>query len=184
MTYSKEFQNKTVNPLLKKEFGFKNDFEVPRILKITINSGIGKISKESKDSAENIFKDIKNIAGQYPVYIKSNKAISGFKLREGDVVGVKVTLRGQKMYDFLEKLIKIVFPRIRDFRGIKKSAIDKNGNINIGVKEHTVFPEIKIEIVKNLFGLQICITTTANTKIQARKLLEAYGAVFEHHLKR
>jgi len=179
MSYSKKYYKQTICPILKKEFKLKNDFEVPKIIKIVVNSGIGKISKESKDSTETVFNDIKKITGQQPIYTKSNKAISGFKLRQGDIVGVKVTLRGQKMYDFLEKLIKIVFPRIRDFRGIKKSAIDNNGNINIGIREHTVFPEIKIETVKNVFSLQVCITTDANTKKQAKKLMEAFGAVFE-----
>ncbi len=184
MTFSNDYFKKQILPDLKKKYSFKNDLQVPKIEKIVINAGIGNLVKESKDNLDIILADMVKIAGQKPQVIKSKKAISGFKLRPGDVVGLKATLRGDRMYDFLEKLIKIAFPRIRDFRGIKKSTVDKNGNINIGIKEHSVFPEIKIEEVKKVFGLQISIKTNAKTKMQALNLIKAFGAVFEKPAKK
>jgi large subunit ribosomal protein L5 len=183
MTFSEKFFKEKIAPELKGEFKFKNYFEIPKITKMVINCGIGRLVKESKDNLDIISADIIKISGQKPQVIKSNKAISGFKLKPGDIVGLKVTLRGQRMYDFLEKLIRITFPRIRDFRGLKKSVVDKNGNINIGIKEHTVFPEIKIEEVKKVFSLQVSISTTAKNQDQGIALLKTYGAVFEKEAK-
>ncbi len=179
MSYLKKYYQEKIAPELKKALKKDNFLALPKIEKITINVGVGKYLQESKDNLEPIVSDFQAIVGQKPVYIKSNRAISGFKLKIGDIVGIKATLRNQRMYDFLEKLIKIAMPRIKDFRGIKKSAIDKYGNINIGIKEHPVFPEIRIEEVKKVFSFQINISTTAKNKKEAELLLKEFGAVFE-----
>lgn len=160
-----------VLPAMQKRFGIDNVMAVPKISKVTINIGIGKITKDDK-FIEKIKKDLALLTGQIPVSRKAKKSISGFKLREGVTIGLSVTLRGKRMYDFLDRFISIALPRSRDFRGIEVSNFDRNGNLNIGIKEHSIFPEIHYESIKDIFGLQITITTTAKDKEQGIELLK------------
>ena len=163
---------------LKKEFPRDNIHALPRVEKIVVNVGCGKVTSDSK-YIEKVSRDLKIITGQIPLETKAKKAISGFKIRKNLPIGLKVTLRGKRMEDFLARLINIALPRIRDFRGIKKSAVTSGGNINLGIREDTVFPEIKHDQVEKVFSLQINIVTTAKSRQDAQKLLEAYGAIFE-----
>ncbi len=173
-----EKYRKEVVPKMKERFGYKNEMEVPKIIKVVINTGIGKITKDAK-MMEHIINDITLISGQKPIITKAKKSISAFKVREGMPMGVKATLRGARMYDFLDKLANVAFPRIRDFRGISPDSFDKNGNYSIGIKEHIVFPEISSEEIKQIFGLEIGIITTAKTKEEAYALLELCGFKFK-----
>lgn len=162
---------------MKKTFGYKNVMAVPRITKVVINTGFGKvIIPKTKDEQKKFFDYINNnlaqITGQKPVLNKARKSISTFKLREGNIIGAKVTLRGKRMYDFLEKLINIVLPRSRDFRGIALKAVDEHGNLNIGIREHIIFPEISPEKSPIFLGLEITIVTTAKTKQEGESLFK------------
>ena len=148
---------------MKKKFGFKSEFEVPAIKKAVVNVGIGKYLKNSAD-VDDVFNAMVQLTGQKPLKTKSKKSIAGFKIRDGLEVGMKITLRGKRMWDFLERLIGASIPRIRDFQGIKKTSIDKEGNLNLGIKEHTVFPEIVPEDVKNVVSFQVTVTTSARNK--------------------
>ncbi len=159
-------------PKLKEILKKDNSLSIPKIDKITINAGIGSYIKSHNKDYSNIVENITSIAGQKPVITRSKKSISNFKLRENDVVGMMVTLRGKKMYDFLNKLINIVFPRVRDFRGLSPKSFDGNGNYSIGFKEHTVFPEISPDDVIKLHGLQVNICTTATNNEEAFELLK------------
>lgn len=165
-------------PELKKTLGIANDMAVPKVTKIVINTGIGTYLKNHKDPS-NVVENISAITGQKPVLIKARKSVSNFKIREGMVVGARVTLSGDNMYHFLNKLINIVFPRVRDFRGISLKAFDGNGNYSIGFKEHTVFPEIRHDDVINGHGLQININTSAKNNEEALALLKALGFPFK-----
>jgi len=171
-----KFQNEII-PTLKAEYKYRSYFEVPRITSISVNVGVGKI-KDSKESMEAVANDVQLITGQKPRYNKARMSVAGFKLREGQVVGYSVTLRNRRMYDFIERLVNIALPRIRDFRGLPDTSFDQNGNYSIGIKEHTIFPEIKYENAKQAFGLQVNINTTAETKGEAKKLLEKFGFPF------
>lgn len=173
---------KEIAPKLKKEMELKNILAVPKVEKIVINTGIGRTLDNPK-LLEGIISDLTLICGQKPIITPARKAISGFKIKKGDAVGLKVTLRGNRMYDFLEKLINITMPRIRDFRGVKVESLDKNGNLNFGVKEHTIFPEMKGEKIQTPFGLQVTIVTTAKNPKQAQKLFESLGMIFEEKQK-
>ena len=148
-------------------FPNKNKLALPRIEKIIINIGAGKVTEDPK-YIEKVSTDLKKISGQVPIKTKSKKSISGFKIRQGLSIGLKVTLRGKRMKDFLSRLINITLPRIRDFRGVKQSAVTKEGNVNIGIREHTVFPEIKHDEIEKVFGLQINIVTTAKSGEEAK----------------
>jgi len=174
-TLKEQFQT-VVAPQLRKDFGFKNVHETPKIVKVTLNAGFGK-GKDAK-FADVVVETFKRIAGQMPMKTKARKSIAGFKVREGMVVGVMTTLRGQKMWDFLEKLSRIAFARIRDFRGIMESSVDKDGNFNYGFTEHTAFPEIPTDEVESLHGLQVTITTTAKTQAEGLALLKGIGFPF------
>ncbi len=165
---------KEVVKAMQKEFDYKNVWEVPTIKKVTINAGIGKINKE-KEKIEELVGYLKDITGQAPVKTKARKAISGFKVREGADVGLKVTLRGKKMWDFLDRLVHIALPRTRDFQGIKLSALGARGNLNLGIKEIVIFPEINPENVRNNFGLQISVSNSANNPIEGEKLFRLLG---------
>ncbi len=165
---------KEVVPAMQKKFGYKNILEVPRLKKVTVNSGIGKFSKE-KEKTEELAEYLKAITGQAPVKTKARKAISGFKVREGMDLGMKVTLRGQKMWDFLDRLVHIALPRTRDFQGIKKSTLGARGNLNLGIKEIIIFPEINPENVRNNFGLQVSISNSAQTKEEGEELFRLLG---------
>lgn len=177
MTKLKEKYRNEIIPKLKGEYNYSSVFEVPKISALSINVGVGKI-KESKDLLQSVVNDLQLITGQKPRYNKARISVSGFKLREGQIVGYSVTLRNKRMYDFIERLVNITLPRIRDFRGLPDTSFDQNSNYSIGIKEHTIFPEIKYENVKQPFGLQINIQTTAKTKDEAKKLLENFGFPF------
>lgn len=168
------FYKDEVVPKLKEEFGYKNIHAVPSIQSVTLNIGLGNGTKDAKymETAE---KTLTRISGQKPVSTKARKSISGFKIREGNVVGLKVTLRGQRMWDFLEKLIKVSLPRVRDFRGLSAKAFDGQGNYSIGLKEHTAFPEISSDEIELVHGLQITIATSATTDPEAKALLTHLG---------
>lgn len=177
MTNLKNYYNKDVVSEMKETFSYNNVFQVPKIVKVTVNSGLGQ-AKDSEEILKTAVNDIAKITGQHPKTNKSKKSISGFKLREGQTVGISVTLRGQRMYDFIERLVNIALPRIRDFRGLPAKSFDNRGNYSIGIKEHTIFPEIKFETVKEPMNLQVNITTTAATDEEGGKLLELLGFPF------
>lgn len=168
---------KTVVPALQKELGLKNVMQVPRVTKVVLNAGIGRFIKES-NFIENVEKTLTKITGQKPVRTKAKKAISNFKIREGQEIGVMVTIRGPRMYDFLEKLTKVTFPRVRDFHGISDKAFDRQGNYTIGFKENIAFPEVKMEEIEKIHGLQIIINTNAKDKTQGKALLTHLGFPF------
>ena len=169
-----EKYRKTVIPAMQKVFNIENVMAVPKIEKVVINTGIGKLVKDDK-TADRIAKELTLIVGQKPVYRKAKKSISGFKLREGVNVGISVTLRGERMYDFLDRLISIALPRSKDFRGIDSKNFDKTGNLNFGIKESSIFPEINYENVKDIFGLEITVVTTAQNREQGVALLKQLG---------
>lgn len=170
----KEKYNKVAASELKNQLGVKNGLQVPRIEKVVVNVGIGRIAKETV-AIDEIFKTITTITGQKAVKVKSKKSISGFKLREGMEVGIKVTLRGNRKWDFIEKLVGAALPRVRDFQGIKESAVDEGGNLNIGIKEQMIFPEIHPEDVKHIFGFQVTVVTTAKNRKEGLALFKALG---------
>lgn len=174
---------KEIAPELKKTLGIKNVMAVPKLVSITLNSGIGTYTKTHNKDYSNIVDNFKAISGQKPVVSKATKAISNFKVKINDPMGVSVTLRGARMYDFLNKLINIVFPRVRDFRGVSSRSFDGRGNYSIGFKEHTVFPEISPDDVMKIHGLEVNITTTARTNQEGYELLKAFGFPFNKPLK-
>lgn len=159
---------------LQKDLGLSNVMTVPRIEKVVVNVGIGKFIKNSEALTE-VENGIRDITGQQPVHTKAKKSISSFKIREGQEVGMKVTLRGARMWDFLNRLIGAALPRVRDFHGIETKVIDKAGNLNIGIKEHTIFPEIVAENVRHPFSFQITVVSTAKNQDDAEKLYRALG---------
>lgn len=173
-----EQYNKGIIPAMKEKFGYKNVMEIPKLEKVTLNTGLGSALKDDKYT-ELVEKTLTNISGQKAVRAKARKAIAGFKIREGMDVGVKVTLRGQKMYDFVDKLINITLPRVRDFWGISEKVVDKKGNISIGFKDHTVFPEVSPEEIDRLHGLQVNIKTTANSHEEGVELFKLMGFPFD-----
>lgn len=162
---------------LKEQFGYKNDMMIPRLEKIVLNMGVGEAVGDSK-KVKSAFEDLTLIAGQKPVTTKAKNSIAGFKLREGMPIGVKVTLRGDRMYEFLDRLVTIAMPRIRDFRGIRGKNFDGRGNFAMGVKEHIVFPEIEYDKVDQVWGMDIVITTTAKTDAEAKALLTQFNMPF------
>ncbi len=170
---------KEVNPKLTELLHKKNVNAVPKVTKVTINVGIGTYIKSHNKDYSNIVENIAKISGQKPVVTFARKAISNFKLKENDPVGVIVTLRGKRMYDFLEKLINIVFPRVRDFRGISPKAFDGGGNYSVGFKEHIVFPEISPDDVIKIHGLEVNIVTTAKNNEEGFALLKELGFPFK-----
>ena len=170
----KEKYQKEVVPAMKQKFGYKNDLAVPKIGKVVVNIGTGAYSKDEK-AQEEISRDLALITGQKPVVTLAKKAISAFKIRQGLPVGLKVTLRGRRMYDFVERLINIVLPRTRDFRGLPVKSIDQKGNLNLGIKEHIIFPEISPEDIKKIFGMEITIATNAKNKERALELFKLLG---------
>lgn len=177
MTF-KEFFQTEVKSALKKELGLKNSLAVPNLVKVVLNVGAGE-AVTNKGVIAKIQEQISLIAGQRAVVTKARKSVSAFKIREGLAIGVKVTLRGDRMYEFLQKFITIVIPRLRDFRGIDSSAVDAHGNLNIGFTEQTLFPEIEYDKVDKLRGLQITVVTTARNKEKGRLLFEKLGIAFK-----
>ena len=175
----KVLYDQTVIPAMVKKFNYKNVNQVPKLVKITINSGLGDVKDNSK-SVQLAQKELELIAGQKPVLTAAKKSVANFKIREGQSVGMKVTLRGTRMYEFFDKFISIALPRVRDFRGVSKKSFDGRGNYSMGVKEQLVFPEISYDQVEKVRGFDICITTTANTDEEARELLAMLGMPFEN----
>jgi len=171
------YRNTVVKQLMK-QFGYKSAMQVPRISKITLNMGVGEAVADKK-IMDNAVADMQKIAGQKPVVTKSRKSIAVFKIRRGYPVGCMVTLRDKRMYEFLDRLVSITIPRIRDFRGLSAKSFDGRGNYNIGVKEQIIFPEIEYDKIDALRGLNITITTTANTDEEARALLAAFNFPFK-----
>ena len=166
-------------PELMEKFGYKSIMEVPRITKITLNMGVGEAVADKK-VMEHAVSDMTKIAGQKPVVTVARKAIAGFKIREGYPIGCMVTLRGEKMYEFLDRLVTVAFPRVRDFRGVNGRSFDGRGNYNIGVKEQIIFPEIEYDKIDALRGLNISVTTTAKTDEEAKALLAAFKFPFRN----
>ncbi|MCP8900831.1 50S ribosomal protein L5 [Gilvimarinus xylanilyticus] len=178
MARLKEVYSKEIAPKLKEELGLANVMEVPRITKITINMGVGEAVGDKK-VLENAVGDLEKIAGQKVVVTKARKSIAGFKIRDGWPIGCKVTLRQDRMYEFLDRLISISIPRVRDFRGISPKQFDGRGNFSMGVTEQIIFPEIDYDKVDKLRGLDICITTSARTDEEGRALLKAFNFPFK-----
>jgi len=171
---------KEVVPEIMKRFGYKSKMAVPKIGKVVINTGFGRLisgktSEEQKKIYTAILNDLSLICGQLPILTRAKKSISGFKIREGLPIGARVTLRGKRMYDFLERLIQIGLPRSRDFRGIDSESIDKEGNLTIGIKEQIAFPEVSPEKIKNIFGFEITVVTTAKNREKGIELLRLLG---------
>jgi large subunit ribosomal protein L5 len=174
ITPSKDKYFKTVAVEMKNKFGYKSVMAVPRIKKIMVNVGIGRIIKEN-EKIEEVVNSLTEITGQKPVKTKAKKAIAGFKIREGMEVGVAVTLRGARMWQFMDRLVNATLPRTRDFQGINRKAVDTHGNINIGIKEHAIFPEISPEKVRHMFGLQVTVSTTARSQEEGLELFKLLG---------
>ena len=174
MLNTKEKYSKKAIPAMKEKFGYTNNLAVPRIEKVVVNVGTGKIYKEA-DKVEEIINSIAEISGQRPIRAKARKAVAGFKIRQGLEIGAKVTLRGKRMWQFIDRLINIALPRIRDFQGIEAKSIDEKGNLNIGMKEHIVFPEVSAEKVKNIFSLQVTVVTSAKSREEGIELFKLLG---------
>jgi large subunit ribosomal protein L5 len=172
-----EFYKTKVVPELSEKFKYKNQLQVPKLERICINVGVGLATQDPK-LVEVIAKDVENIAGQKPVITKAKKSVSNFKLREGMKIGCKVTLRKSRMYEFLDKLINISIPRIRDFRGVPDKSFDGRGNYTLGIKEQVIFPEVNIDNINKLFGMDVTFVTTAKTDDEALELLKAFGMPF------
>ena len=179
MARLQEFYKQNVVSQLREQFGYKSIMEVPRITKITLNMGVGEAVGDKK-ILENAVGDMTKIAGQKPVVTKARKAIAGFKIREGYPIGCMVTLRGTRMFEFLDRFITVAMPRVRDFRGVSGKGFDGRGNYNVGVKEQIIFPEIDYDKVDALRGMNISITTTAKTDDEARALLAAFRFPFRN----
>ena len=174
-----EFYKSEVVPALTTKFGYKSSMEVPRITKITLNMGVGEAVADKK-VLDNAVGDMQKIAGQKPVVTKSRKSIAGFKIRDGYPIGCMVTLRGPRMFEFLDRLVTVALPRVRDFRGISGKGFDGRGNYNMGVKEQIIFPEIEYDKIDALRGMNISVTTTAKTDEEARALLAAFKFPFKN----
>ena len=174
-----DFYKKTVVQELTKKFGYKSAMEIPRITKITLNMGVGEAVADKK-VLEHAVGDMTKIAGQKPVVTKSRKSIAGFKIRDGYPIGCMVTLRGPRMFEFLDRLVTVALPRVRDFRGISGKGFDGRGNYNMGVKEQIIFPEIEYDKIDALRGMNISVTTTAKTDEEARALLGAFKFPFKN----
>ena len=174
----KEKYEKEVVPFLMKKFGYTSVMQCPKLVKIVINTGLGDI-KDNAKSIQTTENEIKMITGQQPVLTKAKKSVANFKVREGQTVGIKVTLRGERMYNFYDKFISIALPHMRDFKGVSEKAFDGRGNYSVGLKEQLIFPEITYDQVEKIRGMDVCIVTTANTDEEARELLRALGMPFK-----
>jgi large subunit ribosomal protein L5 len=169
---------KEIIKTMKEKFGYKNNMQVPRLQKIVVNVGFGRQAKE-KSFVDSVVSGVARITGQKPVETKAKKSISAFKIREGMIIGASVTLRGKRMWDFVDKLVNVTFPRVRDFRGISEKGVDRSGNFTIGFKEYLPFPEIKADEVENVFGLEICLATSAKKREEGFELFRLMGFPFE-----
>ena len=173
----KEMYVKDVAPALMKKFEYKSVMQIPKLEKIVINVGCGEAIANSK-AIDAVVSDLKQITGQTPVKTKAKKSVANFKLREGMIIGAKVTLRGDRMYEFVDRLFNLALPRVRDFRGINPNSFDGRGNYSMGIKEQLIFPEIDYDKIDKVRGMDICFVTTANTDEEARELLTLMGAPF------
>ena len=175
VTYANE-----IAPAMQKKFGYKNVMEIPKLAKIVINMGVGE-AKENAKVLETAIKDLETITGQKAVVTKAKKSVANFKIREGMPIGCKVTLRGERMYEFADRLINLALPRVRDFRGVNPNAFDGRGNYALGLKEQLIFPEIEYDKIDKIRGMDIIMVTTANTDEEARELLTLLGAPFSRN---
>ena len=171
-----QYQDKIVDALMKK-FGYKNKLQVPKLDKIVVNMGVGE-AKENAKILEAAVKDMETITGQKAVVTKAKKSVANFKIREGMAIGCKVTLRGEKMYEFFDRLVNLALPRVRDFRGINPNAFDGRGNYALGIKEQLIFPEIEYDKIDKIRGMDVIIVTTANTDEEGRELLAQFSMPF------
>lgn len=178
MLNMKEQYKQEVVPALQKEFSYKNPMQVPRIEKITLNMGVGEAVGDKK-LIENAVADLEKLSGQKAIVTTARKSVAGFKIREGWPIGCKVTLRGERMWEFFDRLVHIAIPRVRDFRGLNPKSFDGRGNYSMGVREQIIFPEIDYDKVDKIRGLDITITTTAGTDQEGRELLKAFGFPFK-----
>lgn len=178
MSRMKDLYKEKVAPELMTEPGYKNAHQIPKVTKVIVNAGVGRASSDTKQ-LDPVIAGLAKITGQAPVVNKARKSIAGFKIREGMSVGASVTLRGERMYEFLDRLVNIALPRVRDFRGIKGNAFDGHGNYSLGIKEYGVFPEISFEEAVNTFGLQVNVATTAHTDAEGKALLTKLGFPFK-----
>ena len=178
----KEYYKSEVAPALFKKFGYSSVMQIPKLDKIVINVGSGE-ARDNQKIVDAIVRDLSQITGQMPVICKAKKSVANFKLREGMVVGVKATLCGDRMYEFLDRLFNVALPRVRDFRGINPNSFDGRGNYNMGLKEQLIFPEIDYDKIDKVRGMDICFVTTAKTDEEARELLTLMGAPFEKNEK-
>ena len=172
-----EKYNKEIAPAMKAKFNYSSAMQIPKLEKIVLNMGVGEVRENAK-ALESAIKDMEMITGQKAVVTKAKKAIATFKIRQGMNIGCKVTLRGEKMYTFLDKLISVALPRVRDFRGINPNSFDGRGNYSMGVKEQLIFPEIEYDKVDKIRGMDIIFVTTANTDVEAKELLSMFGMPF------
>ena len=177
MARMKDFYKAEVAPALMKKFGYKSVMQIPKIDKVVVNVGCGE-ARENAKVLENVVSDLSQITGQKPVVCKAKKSVANFKLREGMPIGVKVTLRGERMYEFLDRLFNVALPRVRDFRGINPNSFDGRGNYALGIKEQLIFPEIEYDKIDKIRGLDVVICTTAHTDEEAKELLSLIGAPF------
>ncbi len=171
------YENEIVNSMIKK-FGYKNKMQVPKIEKVVINMGVGE-AKENAKILDAAVKDLEIISGQKPVVTKAKKSVANFKIREGMAIGCKVTLRGKKMYEFVDRLINLALPRVRDFRGVSANAFDGRGNYSLGIKEQLIFPEIEYDKIDKVRGMDVIFVTTAKTDEEARELLTLFNMPFQ-----
>ena len=177
LTRLKEIYKNEIMPAMQKKFGYKNVMQIPKIDKIVINMGVGE-AKDNAKALETAVKDMEIIAGQKAVTTKARKSVANFKIREGVAIGCKVTLRGEKMYEFADRLINLALPRVRDFRGVNPNAFDGRGNFALGIKEQLIFPEIEYDKVDKVRGMDVIFVTTAKTDEEARELLVQFGMPF------
>ena len=178
MNRLKEQYINEIAPALQKKFEYKNVMQIPKLDKIVVNMGVGE-AKENAKVLENAVHDLEIITGQKPIITKAKKSIANFKIREGMNIGCKVTLRGDKMYDFLDRLVNLALPRVRDFRGVNPNAFDGRGNYALGIKEQLIFPEIEYDKVEKVRGMDVIIVTTAKTDEEARELLAQFGMPYK-----
>jgi len=174
----KDYYFSDVRDAMVKKFGYKNVMEIPKIEKIVVNMGVGE-AKDNVKVLENAVKDMEQITGQKAVITKAKKSVANFKIREGLAIGCKTTLRGEKMYEFMDRLINLSLPRVRDFRGVNPNAFDGRGNYSLGIREQLIFPEIEYDKVDKVRGMDICFVTTAKTDEEARELLRLFNMPFE-----
>ncbi len=177
MNRLQEVYKNEIIPSMMKKFDYKNELQVPKFDKVVINMGVGE-AKENAKVLDSAVKDLEIISGQKPVTIKAKKSVANFKLREGMPIGCKVTLRGERMYDFLDRLINLALPRVRDFRGVNPDSFDGRGNYALGIKEQLIFPEIDYDQIDKVRGMDVIIVTTANSDEEARELLTLFGMPF------